>query len=163
MIRFFLIGLFILATSCSKNIEFVYDDKKNLLNPLYGKTIVETSGLDLPFIRSYIPMFFGEKSTDDYVLSININENKIKRSVETNQATSNLEYELRFVYLLKSNDKKCVVYKKEISSSFTIIPKSSGYNYGTDSSLENKYELAVTDSLNEYVSFLSNVDLDNCL
>ena len=163
MIRFFLIGLFILATSCSKNIEFVYDDKKNLLNPLYGKTIVETSGLDLPFIRSYIPMFFGEKSADDYVLSISINENKIKRSVETNQATSNLEYELRFVYLLKSNDKKCVVYKKEISSSFTIIPKSSGYNYGTDSSLENKYELAVTDSLNEYVSFLSNVDLDNCL
>lgn len=162
MIRFLLIGLFVLATSC-KNIEFIYDDKKNLLNPLYGKTIVETSGLDMPFIRSYIPMFFGENKTEDYVLSININENKIKRSVETNQATSNLEYELRFVYLLKSNDKKCVVYKKEISSSFTIIPKSSGYNYGTDSSLENKYELAVTDSLNEYVSFLSNVDLDNCL
>ena len=102
MIRFLLIGLFVLATSC-KNIEFIYDDKKNLLNPLYGKTIVETSGLDMPFIRSYIPMFFGENKTEDYVLSININENKIKRSVETNQATSNLEYELRFVYLLKSN------------------------------------------------------------
>ena len=108
-------------------------------------------------------MFFGEKSTDDYFLSINIKENKIKRSVETNQATSNLEYELRFLYSLKSNIKQCVVYKKEISSSFTIIPKSSGYNYGTDSSLENKYELVVTDNLNEYVSFLSNIDLDNCL
>jgi len=55
-----------------------------------------------------------------------------------------------------------VVYEKELLSFFSIIPKSSGYNYGTDASLEKKYELAVTENLNQFISFLSSVDLNNC-
>ena len=48
-------------------------------------------------------------------------------------------------------------------SSFTITPKSSGYDYGTDASLEKNYELVVTENLNSFVSFLSAADIDNCL
>ena len=51
---------------------------------------------------------------------------------------------------------------KEILSSFSIIPKSSGYDYGTDASLERKYELAITENLNRYISLLSGVDINNC-
>ena len=154
--------LFFYITSCN-NIEFVYNDEKNLINPLYNKTDIVLSGVDLVFMKSYVPMFFGNDENNEYNLSIYIEEKKTKKSVETNQATSNLRYELRFFYILVSNKYSCKVYEKEILSSFSIIPKSAGYNYGTDASLEKKYELAITDNLNQFVSFLSGVDINSCL
>ena len=113
-------------------------------------------------MNSYVPMFFGKNENSEFNLLINIKEKKIKRSVETNQATSDLRYELRFFYTLLSNIENCNIYEKEILSYFSIIPKSAGYNYGTDTSLEKKYELAVTDNLNQFISFLSGVDINNC-
>ena len=52
---------------------------------------------------------------------------------------------------------------KEVVSNFSITPKSSGYNYGTDASLERNYELAVAQNLNNFVTFLSSVSLNDCL
>ena len=57
-------------------------------------------------------MFFGENRENLYNLIIKIEEKKTKRSVETNQVTSNLRYELRFLYTLVSNEKDCVIYKR---------------------------------------------------
>ena len=161
MKKIFFISLFFTIISCS-NIEFVYTEKGNIINPLYEKTNFVTSGVDLVFIQSYVPKVFGEVKEQDFNLLINIEEKKIKRSVETNQATSNLRYELRFTYTLESINKNCITYKKEILSFFSIIPKSSGYNYGTDASLEKKYELAIIENLNQFVSFLSGADISNC-
>ena len=110
-----------------------------------------------------MPMFFGENKQNDFNLLIDIVESKTKRSVETNQATSNLRYEITFYYTLISNNKDCVTYEKQVSSSFSIIPKSSGYNYGTDSSLEKKYEIAITENLNRFVSMLADTNVYSCL
>ena len=107
-------------------------------------------------------MIFGENKENSFTLSINIEEKKTKRSVESNQATSNLRYELKFNYSVTSNIKNCVTYEKEILSYFSIIPKSEGYNYGADSSLEKKYELAINDNLNQFVSFLSDININIC-
>ena len=161
MKKFFFISLFFVFISCS-NIEFVYKEKEVFINPLYEKTNVVTSGVDLVFIQSYAPSFFGRAKEKNFNLLINIEEKKTKRSVETNQATSNLRYELRFAYTLESINKSCITYEKEILSFFSIIPKSSGYNYGSDASLEKKYELAIIENLNQFVSFLSGVDIKNC-
>lgn len=162
MRKLHLFFLFFFVSSCS-NIDFVYKDKVNLINPLYEKTKVSTSGLDISFINSYMPMFFGENKQNDFNLLIDIVESKTKRSVETNQATSNLRYEITFYYTLISNNKDCVTYEKQVSSSFSIIPKSSGYNYGTDSSLEKKYEIAITENLNRFVSMLADTNVYSCL
>lgn len=161
MKNIFLLIFFMYLSSCG-GVEFVYKESKNLVNPLYGKTQVNVSGKDLNFLRSYLTMFFGDKKQDHYNLSIKIEEKKTKRSVEINQAASNLRYELRFIYLLESNQNDCVTYKKELLSYFSILPKSSGYNYGTDSSLEKKYELAVSENLNRFVSLLSDIDINSC-
>ena len=161
MKKIFFIFLFFIIISCS-NIEFVYKEKGNLINPLYEKTNVVTSGVDLVFIQSYVPTVFGDVKEKDFNLAINIEEKKIKRSVETNQATSNLRYELRFMYTLESINKNCIIYKKEILSFFSIVPKSSGYNYGTDASLEKKYELAIIENLNQFVSFLPGANINDC-
>ena len=161
MKKLFFIFLFCFVVSCG-GVEFVYKNEKNPINPLYQKTKVITSGTDLSFMNSYLPMYFGESDEYAYSLQINVNEKKTKRSVETNQATSNLRYELRFYYTLTSIKNDCVTFEKEIISYFSIIPKSSGYNYGTDTSLEKKYELAISDNLNQFVSILSDINLDNC-
>ena len=161
MNKAFVVFLFYFVASCG-GVEFVYKNDKNLINPLYQKTKVITSGTDLNFMNSYLPMLFGESDDHTYNLQININEKKTKRSVETNQATSNLRYELRFDYTLTSIKKDCITYEKEIVSYFSILPKSSGYNHGTDTSLEKKYELVIKDNLNQFVSILSDISLDNC-
>ena len=157
MKKLLIIFIFILTSSCG-NMDFTYKNNGNLTNPLYQKTNIVTSGVSL----AYIPLVFGENKENVYNLEIEIIENKTKSSVEINQATSNLRYELRFKYTLVSVEKNCVTYKKEILSNFTIIPKSEGYNYGTDASLEKKYELVIVDNLSQFISFLSAKDINIC-
>tara|TARA_B100001057_G_C22814464_1_gene936804 strand:+ start:998 stop:1486 length:489 start_codon:yes stop_codon:yes gene_type:complete len=154
--------IFFILQSCN-DIEFVYNDKKNLTNPLYENTKVSTTGLELAFLKSYIPMFFGNTKNEKYSLSILIQEEKIRRSVETNQAVSDLRYELKFFYEVKKIDENCVIFKKKVISSFSINPKSSGFNYGTDVSLQKKYELAVRKNINQFISYLTSIDLNSCL
>ena len=162
MKKLLIIFFIIFVTACS-DIEFIYNDKENLVNPLYERTKIDITGVDLSFINSYLPMFFGNTYNEDFILSINIGEKKLKRSVETNQSTTTLRYELRFFYSILSKELNCIVFDKEILSYFSIVPKSSGYNYGTDASLEKKYELAVTDNLNQFISLLSDDQTKNCL
>ena len=162
MKRLFFVTIFIFIISCS-DIDFVYKEDKNLINPLYEKTEVSASGFNMNFMNSYLPMFFGNNKDDHFNLSIKIEQNKTKSSVETNQAVSKLRYELIFIYTLVLNEKNCVTFNKELISYFSIIPKSSGYNYGTDSSLEKKYELAVTENLNRFVSIILEKNLNSCL
>ena len=162
MKRLFFFTIFIFIVSCS-DIDFVYKEEKNLINPLYEKTEVSASGFNMNFMNSYLPMYFGNNKDDHFNLSIKIEQNKTKSSVETNQAVSKLRYELIFVYTLELNEKNCVTFEKELISYFSIIPKSSGYNYGTDSSLEKKYELAITENLNRFVSIILDKDLNSCL
>ena len=161
MKRLFFVTIFIFILSCG-DIDFVYKEDKNLINPLYEKTEVSASGFNMNFMNSYLPMFFGNNKDDHFNLSIKIEQNKTKSSVETNQAVSKLRYELIFVYTLELNEKNCVTFEKELISYFSIIPKSSGYNYGTDSSLEKKYELAITENLNRFVSIITDKDLNSC-
>ena len=153
--------IFILTSSCS-NMDFTYKNNGNLTNPLYQKTNIATSGVSLTYINSYIPLVFGENKENIYNLEIEIIENKTKSSVEKNQATSNLRYELRFKYTLVLVEQDCITYKKEVLSYFTIIPKSEGYNYGTDASLEKKYELVIVDNLSQFISFISTKDINSC-
>ena len=161
MKNFLFIFLFLFTSSCS-NLEFVYKNNENLTNPLYEKTNVSTTGVNFIYMKSFIPMFFGENKTNEYDLSIEIEEVKTNRSVETNQASSSLRYELRFSYKLISKNQNCVSYIKEILSYFMIMPKSEGYNYGTDASLEKKYEIAISRNLSRFISSLSNTNIDSC-
>ena len=155
------ISIFLFLTSCG-GVDFVYMDKKNITNPLYEKTKINISGAELVFMNSYLPMLFGDNKYNEFNMFINIKERKTKTSVEKNQATSSLMYELRFQYSIFSNTKECKTYEKEILSNFSIIPKSGGYNYGTDTSLEKKYELAIKENLNQFISVVSGLNINDC-
>jgi hypothetical protein len=97
MKKLILIILIFYPFSCTE-IEFVYNNDSNLINPLYEKTEVDLTGVDLVFINSYTPLLFGEYVEKKYKLEISVEEKKTNLSVEKNQAVSNLRYELRFFY-----------------------------------------------------------------
>ena len=159
--NFLFVLLLLLVASCNK-LDFVYSDEESFRNPLYEKVFIIIKGDDLPYFKSHVSAVFGNKNNTNYDLLINVNEKQTKRSVQTNQAISNLSYELEFFYSLKSNELDCLVYSREHTSVFSFIPKSSGYNYGTDASLDKKYELAIKENLNKFISDLSEVNLNKC-
>ena len=71
----FCIILIFVLTSCS-SVDFVYDEYKDVGNPLYEKTRVDTSGLNLTFLNSYVSIFFGERKEDKFNLTIVVDEKK---------------------------------------------------------------------------------------
>ncbi|MDC3131884.1 hypothetical protein OA492_03115 [Pelagibacteraceae bacterium] len=160
-LKFLIIPFFIVLTSCS-NLDFILKEDVNLTSPTYKKTTIILSGVDIPSFYSQTLKYFGEYDENLYQLKIKINEEKIKKSVETNQAISKLEYKLTFNYELLNNKLNCIVYKKEIISRFTYEPKSSGYNFGSDQSLINFYEEAAYISLQEFIGYIYNMNLDLC-
>ena len=161
MNKILIIFIFIFVSSCSK-VDFIYSNNDELTNPLYERTNVTTIGINLAYLNSYIPVVFGNNKENSYNLLIEITETKTRSSVETNQAASNLRYVLRFKYTLISIEQGCEVFYKEIISYFNIIPKSDGYNFGTDTSLEKKYELVIADNLSQFVSLISIDKVDSC-
>ena len=157
-LRTFLILSILSMVSCS-GIEFVYKEQENLTNPIYNKTVVNLSGKEIPFTQRYISTYIGNGSDKIYSLGISIAEEKIKRSVQSNQAVSKMDYNLEFVYLLRDLNKNCVVYEKSLISNFSYVPKSEGYNFGSDESLDQMYKLATKENIERFVRFISEEKL----
>ena len=65
-------------------------------------------------------MLFGKNKENKFTLIIDIEEKKVKRSVETNQAISNLRYELRFFYTLILNKKVVLPITKKFCLLFNF-------------------------------------------
>ena len=153
-LRTFVILSILYMASCS-GIEFVYKEQENLTNPIYNKTVVNLSGKEIPFTQRYISTYIGNGSDKMYSLGISIAEEKIKRSVQSNQAVSKMDYNLEFFYSLRDLNKNCVVYEKSLFSNFSYAPKSEGYNFGSDESLDQMYKLATKENIERFVRFIS--------
>ena len=151
-----------LIYSCSQ-IEFVYKDKMSLTNPIYNKTKYNVTGKEISLATKHIRRHLGNNRIPEYFLNINITENKTKKSVKKNQAVSKVDYELVFTYSLENVNLSCAVFKKEITTRFSYIPKASGYNFGSDRSLENMYGLSANENINQFVNYLTDLDLKNCI
>ncbi len=154
--------LLFLVFSCS-NITFLYDDNINITNPLYNKTKVNTSGKEISSLTQFKTRYFGNTSNHEYIVFINIEENKTRKSVQKNQAIIKLDYEIRFNYVVENINLGCNVFQKEIFSRFSHVPKSSGYNFGSDQSLNRLYELAIKENLQNFISHITTNSLTSCI
>ena len=163
ILRFFsILCLLFLVSSCGQ-VDFIYNNSiEGGTNPLKNKTIVQHSGLDIPILNKYISQYFGVSQQPKFKIYIASSEEKTKSSVETNQTISTLRYDLNFTYQLESISKNCLIFEREIQSNFSVTPKSAGFNFGSDKSLESKYELAVDENFKKLISYILNVDLNNC-
>ena len=163
MIKFFLILILsFIINSCNK-LEFVYDGSINPENPLYNKSIYEFSGKDIPFLYKHVAGYLGTANEELYLISISTSEKKIKRAVQSNQAVSKLDYELDISYQVKDMSKKCIIFNKNIVSKFSYTPKSAGYNFGSDKSLDKMYEDATQNNLRDFVNLVSKNNISDCL
>ena len=158
----FFLSLFVFIFSCSE-IHFIYNEENNLKNPLYKKTKISYSGPEIPSFYKTVSSYIGEINDSKYNLSIEIEEEKLKKSVKTNQAISKIDYELVFKYYLYENSKNCLVKEKTLLSRFSYTPKSSGYNFGSDKSLERLYELAVKSNIQNFIDLVTIDDISKCL
>ncbi len=157
-----LVFILLFTTISCSGVDFVYNESKNSLNPIYNKTLYNFDGIEITSTHRHAGSFFGNNSDPLYKLNIFITEKKTKRSVQTNQAVSKLDYEMIFSYNLFNINKDCVVFDKNILSRFSYVPKSSGYNFGSDQSLLNMYDLAVKENFDQFIGFVSDRDISSC-
>ena len=163
MIKIFNLLITLLFVASCSNLDFTYGNNTDINNPIYNKTKVTLSGKDLTSVYMVIPETIGMSKEVDYELFININETKTRRSVQNNQAVAKMDYKLSFNYELYDIKKTCYVFKKEIISRFTHVPKSSGYNFGSDKSLDSKYKIVLKKSLEDFIDLMSDENNFVCI
>ena len=161
-LKFYILFLLIFFLLSCSELEFVYNELESPKNPIYEKTSFRISGKDVPEMYNNTLKVLGESDNPSYALEIFINETKTKRSVQTNQAVSKLDYELKFNYSLFNIKKNCNVFDMDVFSRFSYAPKSSGYNFGSDQSLDKMYSVSGKEGLNEFLNSIYNRNLNSC-
>ena len=162
MLRFLICVFIALTFSACSNITFVYSDKKDSLEPMFERTLFAFSGKDMPALYKYASEYFGNAVEEGFRLNLSVDEEKTKRSIQSNQVVSKLDYELTMIFSLENIGKDCIIYENTIYSRFSYVPKSSGYNFGSDQSLEKLYELAAKETFEKIINLLSAADLSSC-
>ena len=160
--NFYIFFVFVFCLGC-ESLEFTYNNSNSLKNPILNNTVVNFYGEEIDALFKYKSRYFGKSNGEKYNLDITIKEEKIKRSVQTNQAIKKLDYEINLEYVLYNNSIRCIVDQKSITSFFTYEPKSSGYNFGSDQSLNNLYEIAISNNFEEFINYSNTNDLSKCL
>ena len=138
--------------SCS-NIEFSYNENE-LKNQLYNKTNVNITGDEIPFLNTVVLSKFGTSKNGPLSLEINTLEKQTKIVIKTNQVSTRIDYEISINYILRNQSKKCIVLTKKLYSRFSFIPKSEGYNFGSDKFLENLYVRNIENNIDQFLDSL---------
>ncbi len=155
--------IFLLFLLSCESLEFTYKNDIRTNNKLYNSSSISQTGKEIQAVKSYFSKYFGYNELELYNLNVDITEKQLKRSVQSNQAITKLDYELVFDYSVFSKPKDCVVYNRSILSRFSYTPKSSGYNYGSDKSLDRLYELTAKNSFEQFSNFIIDETFQKCL
>ena len=145
-------SLLFFVFSCS-NIEFVLRDNV-LTNPLKDKTmlLIDKNSEDR-FVRRLYSRF-GNNETYEYILKTKFSENKENRIVKTNQVAEKIEYTIEIDYDVFYKTSECKIFNKTVTSKFSITPKSSGYNFGSDRSFDKLYKSSVDQNISSFIDAL---------
>ena len=154
MKKFVLLFLLLCFLSACSNIDFAYNEDE-LNNRLYNKTNIIITGDEIPFLNTIVLSKFGTSHNGSFDLEMNISEKKTKMTIKTNQVTARIDYEIAINYILGNQTKKCTLLTKKYYSKFSFIPKSEGYNFGSDKFLETLYKRNVE---NNIVQFLDSLE-----
>ena len=153
MIKKFISCLLLLFVFGCNNLEFVLknDIEKN---PLKNKTLLIIDKDVEEHFKRALYSFFGNNKINEYILDIKFSEKKENRIVKNNQVAEKIEYTLQADYNLFYRTNKCKVFEKTIISKFSFTPKSAGYNFGSDISLEKLYGNSVDENINSFIEAL---------
>ena len=151
MIKKTLISLLsIIILSCS-NIDLVLKESSSP-NHLKNNVLVVVDGEEKQRLERELRSFFGNNKKNEYILTVLFVENKENRLVKQNQVAEKINYELDISYGLFYKNRECKILDKKIITKFTISPKSFGYNFGTDRSLEKLYISSINKNILNFIN-----------
>ena len=153
MKNFILLILMLCFFLACSNIEFSYNEDE-LNNQLYNKTNINITGDEIPFLNTIVLSKFGISQNEFLDLEINISEKKTKIVIKTNQVSTRIDYEIVINYILSNQSKKCTILTKKQYSRFSFIPKSEGYNFGSDKFLDNLYIRNIENNIDQFLDSL---------
>ena len=149
---YFVIVLFLF--SCSQ-IELVLKDSEKS-TPLKNKTTLKVLNSPSPILKEQLVFFFGENTAPEFHLIADVSENKTNRFVKKNQVATKIDYEIKIKYKLFNNIKDCTILEVIENSRFSFIPKSSGYNFGSDRSLDELYKKVFKNNIENFLDKTQN-------
>ena len=153
MIRKYIAYSFLFFIFSCSNIEFVFKDSSPT-NPLKNKTVLLIDKYsEERFIRS-LYSYFGNNEKYEYILKTTFLEKKENRIVKNNQVAEKIEYTLEVDYDLFYKTIECKIFNKTIISKFSFTPKSAGYNFGSDRSLDRLYNSSVNQNISNFIDSL---------
>ncbi len=163
-ISFFFLGLLFIS-SCT-DIEFVLKNKGDA-GSLNNRLIYEVSGENYEYVAEALIKHFGstkKESQNTYLLTVEIKEETIKTSIDTNQVSSSVQYNISLNYTLIDYSNKCKKIQKTYKTRFTHYPKSDGHNFGSDQALQETYKISVNENVASFKNFvLNNEEFIACL
>jgi len=163
MKNYFLMILLLFSLLGCSNIEFSYNDPE-LNNQLYNKTNIQIIGDDIPFLNNIILSKLGISQNGTLDLIIDVSEKKTKMSIKSNQVSTKINYEIEINYILTNQLKKCVILTKKQYSRFSFIPKSEGYNFGSDKFLDNLYIRNIENNIEHFLDSLDKqIEKKKCI
>ncbi len=147
--NFFLPTLVLLLVSCA-NIEFILSEDNND-NPFKNNTNLLVKGHNSEKLKERLFSFFGNNKKGDYILIANFSETKKNRLVRKNQVAEKIDYELTVDYDFFDKENSCTILNEKIITKFSFVPKSFGYNFGADRSLEELYVRSIEKNIKKLI------------
>lgn len=141
---------FFLITACG-NFEFVLKDNY-LENQLKNKVSIFFEGYKNKIFSEELYFFLGNNKDGEFILVTQFSEKKENRLIKKNQVAEKIDYKLTADYELYYKSRNCKVYEKQIVSKFSFVPKSFGYNFGTERSLEKLYKVSVKRNIQNFIN-----------
>lgn len=154
-----------LLSSCS-NIDFILSEKSSK-TPINNLTIYEIDSSNPEYISGSLIKNFGSLSYEEsarFLLRVSAAENIVKTSIDTNQVTSSVQYNIEIVYNLSVLNSHCKNLVKKYEIKFTHYPKSEGYNFGADRALVEVYKNNINKNIVQFKKFIeTDSNLTECL
>ena len=149
----------LILTGCGKIDLLLLDNQDK--NKLRGNTSIVLKGGPLEIFAEEVYSFFEDNQKGEYILITTISEKTENRLVKTNQVAEKINYELTVDYEVFYKSMSCNIFNKKIVSSFSFVPKSFGYNFGTDRSLEKLYRSSLIKNIEKFAVAFPNST--NCI
>ena len=159
MIKSLMLLSVLILTGCGKIDLLLLDNHDQ--NKLRGNTSIVLKGDLVELFAEEVYSFFEDNQKGEYILITTISEKTENRLVKTNQVAEKINYEITVDYEVFYKSMSCNIFNKKIVSSFSFVPKSFGYNFGTDRSLEKLYRSSVVKNIENFAIVFPNST--NCI
>ena len=146
----FLFLLIVITTSCS-NIQLVLDDKPKT-NFLKNNSSIFVSGKKYENFSQELFSYFGNNKKGEYIIQTTFFEKKENIAVKKNQVAEKIDYILEVKYTLFYKTSECKIFDDKITSRFSFTPKSAGYNFSADRSLDKLYTNSVRKNIQSFIN-----------